>query len=85
MATPAVNPVTAGKKIANTTSKGKLFVALQIAGSEGVTSCVKNPTAMEARDNAIAPIIKNWVLMATEVPINAIKKRMITVAVPRIL
>ena len=68
MATPAVNPVTAGKKIANKTIKSGELGADVSATSVALKSLfVVIPINIERMESAMAPRIKNCVLIAIEV------------------
>ena len=69
MAIPAVNPVTAGKKTANTTSRETELSLENMATVCGANSVV--PKKMEINDIAMAAKIKNWALRAKEVLIIA--------------
>ncbi len=83
MATPAVNPVTAGKKIAKMVSKGR---ASGFAENSGASGCnwilVRNPKAIETNERAIAPRTINCERMARDVLINARMTRIKMATVP---
>ena len=69
MATPAVNPVTAGKNIAKTTSSGTEFSEGTRLTDSGANSVV--PKKIDNMDKMMAASIKNWAFKATEVLMSA--------------
>ncbi len=83
MATPAVKPVTAGKKTANNASKGKLFSADKVKAASGLYAGLKiNPSTIDTIERKIAANMKNCVLMAAEVLIKAMITSKKTTAEP---
>ena len=69
IAIPAVKPVTAGKKMANTTAIDSEPLVAYILMVSGAYSVV--PKKMEIKEIIIAVRIKNWALIAAEVLISA--------------
>ncbi len=68
MDTPASNPCTAGKKMANSAIHGSEFTAEPLRGVLGTNSCC--PSKIEAMESTMIPRIKNCVLSARFVLIN---------------
>ena len=79
MLTPAMIPVTAGKKTANTVEKGRPsgFCQAMLSGGAG-----ERPPKNATSEAAIAAITRNWVRIARSAPLSEIRVSATHTAVP---